>query len=222
MKIMKVFKKRSVGVRMRKSLLIGVLFLFMISFVVADTIKNTHKIGTNVDLRIPFEVDGGAASSSADCNVTLTYPNETIVFSNSTATNNNKGIFNITLSQEKNIALGWYEWVAFCCDGSKCAGGYGDFKVTTTGGERGFTIFLVLIIGALVLFVFGYYSDIEFLVFFGGILFIVGGVYSMIYGIGDSADLYTRAIAGVIIGMGMVLIVASIYNLSKGEDFGDS
>ena len=42
----------------------------------------------------------------------------------------------------------------------------------------------------------------------------------MIYGLGDLTDLYTRGIAGVCLGLGLILIIASIYNISKsgGEE----
>ena len=151
---MKVFKYKETWIGMRKLLMVSFMFLFMISVVVAET--DTPKIRTNFDLKIPFEVNGSAASTSATCNVTLIYPNNTAVFSNNSATNNDNGIFNITFTESQNTVLGWHNWIAFCCDSSDCASGYGDFKVTTTGGDRGFSLFLVLIISAMVLFILSF------------------------------------------------------------------
>jgi len=95
-----------------------------------------------------------------------------------------------------------------------------EFDITTTGGDMGFTLFLVLLIAAAILFILAYVVDLDFMTFFSGILFLLSGVYSMIYGVGNLADLYTRGIAGVCLGIGLVLILASIHNLSKegGEE----
>jgi hypothetical protein len=93
------------------------------------------------------------------------------------------------------------------------------FSVTPTGDERGFGMFLVLIIFAVSCFIISLSADIEFLTFFSGILFLLSGIYAMIYGVGDLADLYTRGIAAVSLGMGLVFIVASVYNLTKHGEY---
>jgi hypothetical protein len=48
--------------------------------------------------------------------------------------------------------------------------------------------------------------------FISGISFIITGVYSMIYGIADLADLYTRAIAIVCLGLGFIIMFMSAYS----------
>lgn len=218
---MNINKNRYPKANMKKGILLCstfVFLLFMFSLVSAEEISKQY---TDVDLKIPFEVNGSAASSSATCNVTVTYPNNTAVFTESPATNNDNGIFNITIISSQSNELGEYDWVAFCCDSNKCAAGYGSFEVTSTGNSKGFTIFLVLIISAVITFLLYYITEFDFLVFFSGIFFILGGIYSMIYGIESFTNLYSRGIAGILLGIGLIFIVASIYNLSKGEDYGE-
>jgi len=53
--------------------------------------------------------------------------------------------------------LGIYSWVAFCCDGTSCAGGYGSFEVTQTGSVLSTAqgiIYIVFLIVILVIFTF--------------------------------------------------------------------
>jgi len=93
-----------------------------------------------------------------------------------------------------------------------------DFKITPTGDTRGFGLFLVLIIASIILFIGSFQFDFDWGVFLSGILFILSGVYAMIYGVGNLADLYTRGIAIVSVGLGLIFVVASIFNISKGEE----
>lgn len=93
-----------------------------------------------------------------------------------------------------------------------------DFKITPTGDTRGFGLFLVLIIASVMMFLGSFQFDFDWGVFLSGILFILSGVYAMIYGVGNLADLYTRGIAIVSVGLGLIFIVASIFNISKGEE----
>jgi hypothetical protein len=93
------------------------------------------------------------------------------------------------------------------------------FEVTGTGrdGDIGMDTFLILIFAAIIVFVGSYVLDMDWGVFLSGILFILAGIYSMIYGLGNVSDLYTRGIAIICIGIGLVFLVASLFNISKGE-----
>ena len=92
-----------------------------------------------------------------------------------------------------------------------------NFNLTPTGDNRGFGIFLILIFASIIMFGGSFYLDFDWGIFLGGVLFTLSGIYAMIYGIGDLADLYTRGIAIISIGLGIVFSVASIFNISKGE-----
>ena len=118
-------------------LILGILLVLPLIF------AQTYKQGTVIDLKVPFEVDGEAASSSATCNISINYPNGTYLIENYSMTNRENGDFNITLNASRINPTGEYEWRVFCCDGADCAAGYGNFEVTPTGKEitsgQGFT-----------------------------------------------------------------------------------
>ena len=50
-------------------------------------------------------------------------------------TNIGTGRFNITILSTQSNQLGEYDWVAFCCEGTNCAAGYGIFEVTPSGSD---------------------------------------------------------------------------------------
>lgn len=108
-------------------LILGILLVLPLVF------AQTYQKETNITLKIPFEVNGSAASSSATCNISVNYPNGTYLIQNNSMTNLNNGEFNYTLDSTKTEPLGKYNWVVFCCDGLNCAAGYGSFEVTYTG-----------------------------------------------------------------------------------------
>ncbi len=116
---------------MNKKILIILTILLVLPLVFAQTYQRE----TVVDLKIPFEVNGSSASSAATCNASINYPNGTYLKENASMTNRNNGDFNITLNASKLISSGEYEWRVFCCDGTKCAAGYGSFEITPTGKE---------------------------------------------------------------------------------------
>ena len=110
-------------------LILGILLVLPLIF------AQTYQKETIIDLKVPFEVNGSIASSSATCNISINYPNGTYLKENASMTNRNNGDFNITLNASKIISSGEYEWRAFCCDGIYCAAGYGSFEITPTGNE---------------------------------------------------------------------------------------
>jgi len=148
-------------------------------------------------------------------NVTsVTYPNSTLVSINALMTK--VGVdYNYTFCN--TTVNGDYSYKV-CGDKSgtfQCEVIY--FNITPTGDNRGFGIFLVLVFASMIMFTAAYLLDFEWGIFLSGVLFILSGVYSMIYGIGDLADLYTRGVAIVCIGLGLIFIVAGIYNITKED-----
>ena len=79
-----------------------------------------------------------------------------------------------------------------------------DFEVTTNGMPTSNKIPLFLLITAIILFVVGIVIESPPLGFFSGILLLMAGMYLMIYGFGNIADLYTQALALVILALGLI------------------
>ncbi len=86
------------------------------------------------------------------------------------------------------------------------------FNVTTTGGESNIVIPVFLLLGSIILFGAGTSLKNPAFGFFSGILFIMVGMYIMIYGFGDIADLYTQALALVTLGLGMLISILAGYS----------
>jgi len=109
----------------------------------------TYQVGTDVLVSVPFEVNGSRASPTADCNVSVFYPNGSYLKNNSEMTNQGTGVFTLTLNENNITQIGEYEWTAFCCDNGNCATGFDMFEITpsgfnlTTGQGIVYSIFLI-------------------------------------------------------------------------------
>lgn len=132
---------------------VALIFAFLL-LVPLTSALTPHEQGEVLNLRVPFEVDGAAASPSATCNLTMQFPNSTDYVVDSSMTNQNNGYFNISLDQTETLGL--YQWTAFCCDGASCAAGYGEVQVTPSGTipttAQGILYFVTLLV---VFIVFG-------------------------------------------------------------------
>lgn len=171
------------------------------------TMLGTFKQNTNINLRQICDTCSYVTLSS------VTYPNSTTL-----TINTNMSKVGIDYNYSFNVAtLGSHYYSVFGDKDGTIATETFCFEVTPTWDDRGFSLFLILIIFSLGLFVLAYVIDMDWLIFLSGILWVITGVYSMIYGVGDLADLYTRTIAGVSWAIGIVLVVAAIFNISKSE-----
>jgi len=118
--------------------------------------------------------------------------------------------------------------------GSYNVNGYGDpggvktgwnynFVVTPAGGAENNTVFfIIMIIIAVGLVLLGFILNNYIFAFFGGLVFLIGGVYGMIYGYGDITNLYTRMVSYVLIGLGALITLLSSLDLLGSFDRGGS
>lgn len=94
-----------------------------------------------------------------------------------------------------------------------------DFNITSTGNDKDLYLPLILGITAMIFLISGIFIKNAFLGLFSAFLFIILGIYSMIYGFGVIQDQYTQMISYVIIGIGVVVGFASVYEMyGEGED----
>lgn len=120
--------------------------------------------------------------------------------------------------------LGTYIVNGYCDeDGTLTSWAY-DFQVTPDGQETiaGTVFFIILIIFSITLLIISFVFHNYIFSFISGLLFMVTGVYSMIYGFTTFLSSYTRMISFIIIGLGMMITVASsidlVNELSPGGD----
>lgn len=85
------------------------------------------------------------------------------------------------------------------------------FETTTTGNNNNNTVPLFLGLGGFILLIFAFVLRNNYLGFMSGVLFIILGIYTIIYGLGFVSDLYTQAISYVSIGLGLFIFLASAY-----------
>jgi len=95
------------------------------------------------------------------------------------------------------------------------------FHVTPAGGaENNTTLFIILTIASIVLFVLAFVFKNYIFSILSGFLFLVTGMYGMFYGFGDITNLYTRIISYVIIGFGAIVTIVSAIDLIRESEGG--
>lgn len=194
------------------------MFLLLTSFVgakAAYVFKQSEDVTLCMDV---FNSNNSEATASTTCNLTLKSPNMEIAVNDQGMTFDSPGLFCYDVSGTDLGILGDYPSTIRCGDGVDYAFTTFVIEVTPTGDVRGFGIFIVLILCSLTTFILATSLRIEWLGFLGGLLFLITGVYSMIYGIGDLADLYTRTIAIVSMGLGVVFMTAAAWAFTHTEE----
>jgi len=68
------------------------------------------------DLKVSCAKDGGLCSATALCNITVNYPNSSILVDNQIMTNLDNGYFNYTLNDNQTSVKGEYNGRAWCVD----------------------------------------------------------------------------------------------------------
>jgi hypothetical protein len=192
-------------------LLLGMIFLAMLLPIVSASINSlgTFKSGECINL----------IQTCSDCS----YNNITsILYPNSSQ----------ALGQVEMTKIGTEYNYTFCDTntlGKYLVNGVGDtiiglptwnyeFEVTPTGSTNNLVIPIFLFIIGFILLIIGFIFKNEFFGLFSGMLLTATGVYTMIYGIGSLSDMYTRLIAAITLGFGLIVIFAAMFEIIKGED----
>jgi len=200
--------------------LLSILFLFSI---VSALETETYKVNQNVDLKFTCTLNNAIPSAAATYNITLNYPNGSEFINNLTTPLGNGAfsfntIFPIT---------GLYKVQMFCWDGTYSFSDEGYYDITPTGIVQtsilNNSLFIFLGILGLILVVFGAVKGIPWFGFIGSIMFILLGIYTMIYGFNNTTDLYTQGVAITLIGVGFIFMFTSAYEwIYDTEDNNDN
>jgi hypothetical protein len=98
-----------------------------------------------------------------------------------------------------------------------------DFNVTPAGGaERNTTFFIIIILIALGLILISFIFKNYIFAFFGGLTFLICGVYGMIYGYGDVTTNFTRMISLILLGLGAIVTILSGLDLLQSVEGKDN
>jgi hypothetical protein len=161
--------------------------------------------------------NGTACPSTTVCNLTAFYPGGG-TFVNNLPTTNQLTFYNATLPSTNR--LGIYQAKLVCFEPT-IGGGTQDFtfQVTSTGTTSGgnMTIFILLLVCALIVFVMSLLIANTYVGALSGFLLTGAGLYFTIYGIGIEANLYTNMLGFCIIGLGSVILIISTFKSVWGE-----
>jgi hypothetical protein len=165
----------------RKELyLVTVVMTFL--FLALANAQPVFKQNQATEINIPCTINGAICSPSAQCQLSIIYPNGTVMVNLQNLTQN-AGVFSYPLPSNLTSALGEYEMPVTCCDGSACGVRHLTYTITPNGeiASTGKGILYVGVLAVLFIFFiicvyFGLQMEIialkTFLLLFGYILFI--------------------------------------------------
>jgi len=194
-------------------LVVGIFSLNIASAVAEDL---TFKQWDTVDIKLPCSYKGANCAATAICNISVTFPNGTFMVENKPMTNTGNGMPNYTLPTSG--VIGEHNYKQTCTQSGLSADDSGVITITTTGIGSNNKIPIFLIIFAVTLLIFGIILEQPTMGFFSGILFLMVGMYLMIYGFGDIADLYTQAFALIIIALGIIITIMAGFSWMDDYD----
>jgi len=157
----------------------------------------------------------GFCSPATNCNITIIYPNSTIMVDNQNTTNLFNGKFNYSIISAQTNVNGEYTVRAGCSGNGLNNSADFTYEVNPLGKEgKSFLLNPILIFLTLFAFIFiglGVGLKIPPLGFIGSILLILAGMYTMIYGFSDVTNLYTQGVAVALLGLGIIFMLSSAY-----------
>lgn len=160
--------------------LVTVVMIFL--FLALGSAQPVFKQNKATEINIPCTINGAICSPSAQCQLSIIYPNGTVMVNLQNLTQN-AGVFTYPLPSNQTSALGEYEMPITCCDGSACGVRHLTYTITPNGeiATTGKGILYIGILGVLfIFFVLCIWGGIQaqhvavksFLWLFGYILFI--------------------------------------------------
>jgi len=212
---------------MKKQILLLMLGIFLVTFisnvsaVSDDDISYFFKHGEKFDLKRECYYNGAPCNvTTYMCYITTYYPNGSLLL-NGSAMSGQTNFYNKTF-YSTTYPLGVYRNSMYCTDGTLSGSDSFYFRINQTGDGRTDSLFLILALGSVIVLGLAFIFQNEYIGFIAGALWITLGVYTIIFGFSDLADMYTRTIGYVSIGLGAIFIIASGYKVAEETNFSDS
>lgn len=212
-------------IKMKLNILMLLSLIILTSSVLAQEISDVEiikiKQGEAYNLNFPCSQEGSLCPASTICTATAFRPiTQEPFFTNITATNNGT-YYNITIPGIH--PLGVYRNDINCNNGTNSGFDTIWIKITPTGDLRGFSLPLILGLTAFILLATALFYRNPYFGIIAGFLFGINGVYLVIYGLNDIADLYTRTLGWVSIGLGIIFIIVGAYETAlEGKEDDDA
>ena len=122
--------KQEIYKRLKVLYLLIVLVTTLCLLVTNINAEQTFSQNTSIDLKVQCIINGTYCSGSAFCNVSILYPNSSLMITNKMMTNQ-ISFYNYTLNG--SMVIGEYSCSAMCCDGSLCGTNGCTFNITPNG-----------------------------------------------------------------------------------------
>ena len=214
-----IYKQSNTSNSMISKMLVSLLiFSFFITSVSAIEASYIYQVNTGeIEVKNPCYLNGAFCSAGATCRITIYDPTNTIIVNNQLM-DYHTSYWNYTLPpQNDSYMIGFYKSDMSCTDTGNSGSETFWFEVKT-GGNMG--LFLIMALASFVLLFTAIVMTNEYLGFATGALFILTGLFSIIYGVGDLANMYTNSIGYVSLGLGLFFLFAAAYSaISDGGFF---
>lgn len=187
-----------------------ILFLFLIPLISSE---NLVEQGDTYYLKVQCIYNGTFCPSGSYCNLTLFYPNSSILLNNEQMTNQ-FSFYNYSISSTND--LGVYQCSSVCCSGTYCGSSTDcTFEVTTTGNKVSLSnsiIVIVFLIISTILFLVGYNFDkskwiVKSFFFLSSLLVLILALNSARLIASESLGLSTMANSGFILIISITLVM---------------
>jgi len=198
------------------------VFALLVSiFLIASADAELYKQFEDIKFVEVIRVDG-YPSDSILANITVKDPDSILLVGYDPMTYNSLNkTFNYTLTAGKVQKTGTYSKCITASSAGLNQTSCFDFEVTPSGAEQNsilenpFPIFFIGI--GLILLIFGIYKGNPWMGFISSVIFIMGGIYTFIYGLNNEQTLYTQSISIVVLGIGLVFMFLSAYEFLAEE-----
>lgn len=188
-------------------LIIGIMFLLSLNLISA---YDSHKLNNDYTLIV-------SSKNASSCNLTYIQIANNVTTTNLEMTKTIQDFYILidktNFSSLNDVCLG-----VTCFDGVNYEQGNKCLSISTTGSDKINNIPLFLGLGALIIFVIAFIFKNEYIGLIAGILFIVTGMYFLIYGLSIFQNLYTQALGYTALGLGLIISFASVYELFEGDN----
>lgn len=186
---------------MRNKLILSILILCLVlpSCLAIQTFKQNNP----VDLKIQCIINGTFCSNTAKCNVSIQYPDGSLLVNNQQMTNQ-ISFYNYTLPSSNT--LGEYPCSATCCDGTNCGTNGCNYLITPTGDSNNLGFYIMLTIIIIGLLVFGVATRNIPVTLIGGMITMSWGVYIAFNGFDVFKNAATEFLSIGIIALGAIWV----------------
>ncbi len=200
---------------MKKLMLVFIIGMMLLVPTVLSLSDPTFQFGKGFDLKRSCSDRGFFCDSVFDCNITLVYPDGTLLKDNELMTDSTS-YRNITISELENNQLGIVSAIQSCNNGT--VGGLENFNVVITADGKEFQIFpqeFTIIIIAFLLISCGLLIErLRLFKHIGGMLLMVMGVITLFpgYSFINYTTLLGKALGFSLVGIGFYFLIEDSFS----------